>query len=75
MITQLESLLNSHFPKISPLTFLISHCSTDFNSYGPVTMATTTAHRINGRLSAPKVPGLGVEPLLEVLGNPVLEVK
>jgi L-alanine-DL-glutamate epimerase-like enolase superfamily enzyme len=34
-------------------------CSTDFNSYGPVTIAKTTAHRINGRLSAPVEPGLG----------------
>mmetsp|Transcript_20421 Transcript_20421/g.19742 ORF Transcript_20421/g.19742 Transcript_20421/m.19742 type:complete len:396 (+) Transcript_20421:166-1353(+) len=49
-------------------------CSTDFNSYGPVSIAKTSAHRSNGRLSAPMEPGLGVEPYYEILGNPVLDI-
>ena len=49
-------------------------CSTDFNSYGPVTIATTTAHRNNGRLSAPTEPGLGVEPIMHALGKPVIDI-
>jgi hypothetical protein len=48
--------------------------STDFNSYGPVTIAETTAHRIKGRLAAPKAPGLGVEPLYDVLGSPIMDI-
>jgi len=31
-------------------------------------------HRKNGQLSAPSEPGLGVEPLWEVLGEPVVDV-
>lgn len=49
-------------------------CSTDFNSYGPVTIAQTTAQRHNGRMAAPVEPGLGVEPLPEVLGKPLFEI-
>ena len=45
--------------------------STDFNSYGPVSIAETTAQRRNGRLAAPIEPGLGVTPRPEVLGAPV----
>jgi len=49
-------------------------CSTDFNSYGPTRTAVTTAHRRGGRLSAPTAPGLGVEPIMETLGAPVVDV-
>jgi len=49
-------------------------CSTDFNSYGPTRTAVTTAHRRGGRLSAPTAPGLGVEPIMEALGAPVVDV-
>ena len=50
-------------------------CSTDFASYGPVTLANTTALRTDGKLAAPVSAGLGAEPLWEVLGDPVFEVK
>ena len=50
---------------------LILFYSTDFNSYGPVSIAETTAQRRQGRLAAPVSPGLGVSPRLEVLGSPV----
>mmetsp|Transcript_55091 Transcript_55091/g.96461 ORF Transcript_55091/g.96461 Transcript_55091/m.96461 type:complete len:391 (-) Transcript_55091:127-1299(-) len=53
----------------TPPDFLF--CSTDFNSYGPVSIAETTAQRCNGRLAAPIEPGLGVTPRPEVLGEPV----
>ena len=31
--------------------------------------------RKNGRLAAAREPGLGVEPVFEVLGNPVIDIK
>ncbi|RYY84321.1 hypothetical protein EON63_09490 [archaeon] len=49
--------------------------STDFNSYGPVSIAETSAQRKNGYLAAPIEPGLGVKPRMEVLGDPVFDVK
>ncbi len=49
-------------------------CSTDFNSYGPKSIATTTAHRINGKMIAPIAAGLGVEPRWDILGDPVLDI-
>lgn len=48
-------------------------CSTDFNSYGPVQLAVTTARNKGGRLAAPTTPGLGVEVHWDVLGQPVYE--
>jgi cis-L-3-hydroxyproline dehydratase len=45
--------------------------STDFNSYGPVVIAETTAQRRQGRMAAPLTPGLGVVPSMEVLGAAV----
>jgi L-alanine-DL-glutamate epimerase-like enolase superfamily enzyme len=48
-------------------------CSTDFNSYGPVKIAETTAQRVDGRMSAPIEPGLGVRPKWDVLGSPVFD--
>jgi len=49
-------------------------CSTDFNSYGPTKIAVTTACRKEGMLAAPISPGLGVEPVAEVLGDPILVI-
>jgi len=48
-------------------------CSTDFNSYGPVDIAVTTARNQDGRLAAPTSPGLGVQVMWEVLGDAVFE--
>lgn len=48
-------------------------CSTDFNSYGPVVIANTTAIRKEGRLAAPKDAGLGVVPVESTLGKPCFE--
>lgn len=63
----------SHLAHSTPPEYLL--CSTDFNSYGPARIADTTAHRKGGLLCAPKVPGLGVEPLFDVLGDPVIDFK
>jgi L-alanine-DL-glutamate epimerase-like enolase superfamily enzyme len=48
--------------------------STDFNSYGTVSIAEGAPQRDNGRLSASTQPGLGIEPRMDVLGERVLEV-
>lgn len=48
--------------------------STDFNSYGTVSIAEGAPQRDNGRLAASTQPGLGVEPRMDVLGKRVLEV-
>lgn len=50
-------------------------CSTDFNSYGPVKIAHTTAQRHNGTLAAPMEPGLGVDVIESVLGAPLIDVQ
>ena len=58
------------------ILFSSAYCihSTDFNSYGPVSIAETTALRRGGYLAAPIEPGLGVRPRMEVLGNPVFDI-
>ncbi len=48
--------------------------STDFNSYVTVSIADGAPQRINGRMSASTLPGLGITPKMDVLGKPVLEV-
>jgi L-alanine-DL-glutamate epimerase-like enolase superfamily enzyme len=48
--------------------------ATDFNSYVTVSTAAGAPQRENGRMAASTAPGLGVEPRLEVLGRPVLEI-
>src|SRR4029077_3669238 len=48
--------------------------STDFNSYVTVSTAAGAPQRENGKKTASTAPGLGVEPRMEVLGRPVLEI-
>ena len=43
--------------------------ATDFNSYGTVDFADGAPKRVNGRMTAPNVPGLGVSPKCDVLGE------
>lgn len=62
----------AHLAHSCPPDFLFT--STDFNSYGTVSIAAGAPQRINGRLSASTAPGLGVSPLMDVLGDPVLVV-
>jgi L-alanine-DL-glutamate epimerase-like enolase superfamily enzyme len=61
----------AHLAQSTPAEFAFS--ATDFNSYGTVTLASGAPRRVDGRMRAPDGPGLGVAPLPEVLGAPVLE--
>ncbi|MEM9058110.1 MAG: enolase C-terminal domain-like protein, partial [Pseudomonadota bacterium] len=45
--------------------------ATDFNSYVTVHNATGAPQRVDGHMTAPTAPGLGVEPNRAVLGDPV----
>jgi L-alanine-DL-glutamate epimerase-like enolase superfamily enzyme len=49
--------------------------STDFNSYVTVSTATGAPHRENGRMAASMEPGLGIEPRMNILGEPVLSIE
>lgn len=48
--------------------------STDFNSYGSVSIAEGAPERVNGKMAASRAPGLGVVPRMDVLGEPILHV-
>jgi L-alanine-DL-glutamate epimerase-like enolase superfamily enzyme len=62
----------SHLAHSTPTELLFT--STDFNSYVTVPFADGAPQRVNGRMAASLSPGLGVEPVMSVLGDPVLEV-
>lgn len=59
----------AHLAQSTPADFLFS--STDFNSYVTQSIAEGAPERVNGRMAASEAPGLGVQPRLEVLGDPV----
>jgi L-alanine-DL-glutamate epimerase-like enolase superfamily enzyme len=63
----------AHLAHSTPSELLFS--STDFNSYVKLRTAEGAPQREAGRLAAPTRPGLGVKPLADVLGDPVLDVK
>ena len=63
----------AHLAHSCPPEFLFT--ATDFNSYTTATTAAGAPQRAHGRLAASTVPGLGVEPLMDVLGPPVLVVE
>jgi cis-L-3-hydroxyproline dehydratase len=48
--------------------------STDFNSYVTVSTATGAPQRLDGFMSASTAPGLGIEPRMDILGEPVVVV-
>jgi L-alanine-DL-glutamate epimerase-like enolase superfamily enzyme len=60
----------AHLAHSTPPELLFT--STDFNSYVTVSIAEGAPHKVNGRLAAPRQPGLGIEPRMDVLGKPVL---
>lgn len=62
----------AHLARSTPEEFCFS--ATDFNSYGTVDIATGAPKRVDGFMTASDAPGLGVEPILRVLGDAVLEV-
>ncbi len=59
----------AHLAHSTPAELLFT--STDFNSYGTVTIADGAPQRVDGRMAASASPGLGVVPRMEVLGDPV----
>ncbi len=63
----------SHLAHSTPPEYLFS--STDFNSYVTVSTAKGAPQRKDGRLAASHMPGLGIEPIFEVLGDPVASIK
>jgi L-alanine-DL-glutamate epimerase-like enolase superfamily enzyme len=62
----------AHLAHSTPTELLFT--STDFNSYVTPTLADGAPTGVNGRMAASEAPGLGIEPRMEVLGEPVFEV-
>jgi L-alanine-DL-glutamate epimerase-like enolase superfamily enzyme len=62
----------AHLAQSTPPEFLFT--TTDFNSYVTVSTAEGAPKRVNGRMAASKSPGLGIQPKLEALGKPVVEI-
>ncbi len=62
----------AHLAHSTPTEFLFT--STDFNSYVTVSNATGAPQRQDGRMAASTEPGLGVQPRLELLGDPQVDV-
>jgi len=62
----------AHLARSTPEEFCFS--ATDFNSYGTVDIAAGAPRRVDGRMTAPDTPGLGITPDFAVLGEPVLSV-
>jgi L-alanine-DL-glutamate epimerase-like enolase superfamily enzyme len=62
----------AHLAHSTPPEFLFS--TTDFNSYVTVSTADGAPQRVNGRMAAPKFPGLGIKPKMGVLGKPIVSI-
>ena len=62
----------THLAQSTPASFTFA--ATDFNSYVTVSTASGAPKRVAGRMSASNRPGLGADPRLSVLGNPVLDI-
>jgi cis-L-3-hydroxyproline dehydratase len=62
----------AHLAHSTPPAYLFT--TTDFNSYVTVSNAAGAPQRQNGRMAAPTLPGLGVEPRWELLGKTVISV-
>src|SRR6266436_351212 len=62
----------AHLAHSTPPEFLFS--STDFNSYVTVSIAEGAPERKKGRLAASSIPGLGIKPRWDVLGEPVFSI-
>ena len=63
----------AHLAQSTPPQFLFA--CTDFNSYGTKSIATGAPKGVNGGLTASKHPGLGIDPIPAVLGEPEFEIK
>lgn len=62
----------AHLAHSTPPEFLFT--TTDFNSYVTVSIAEGAPRRTKGRMAASRAPGLGVEPRMKVLGEPLVRV-
>ena len=63
----------AHLAHSTPPDFLFT--STDFNSYVTVSIAEGAPQRNQGRLAASTAPGLGIEPRMDVLGEPLARIE
>lgn len=62
----------AHLAQSTPEEFTFA--ATDFNSYGTKEIAAGAPKRVNGVMRAAEAPGLGVEPVMAALGEPVLQI-
>ena len=62
----------AHLAQSTPAEFLLA--ATDFNSYVTVSTAVGAPRREHGRMRAADRPGLGIEPRVDVLKEPVLHI-
>jgi L-alanine-DL-glutamate epimerase-like enolase superfamily enzyme len=62
----------AHLAHSTPPEFLFT--ATDFNSYVTISTAEGAPRRVEGRMAAPLVPGLGISPRMDVLGEPAVVV-
>ena len=62
----------AHLAHSTPTELLFT--STDFNSYVTVSIASGAPQRQGGRMAASQDPGLGIQPRMDVLGEPVLDI-
>ena len=62
----------AHLAHSTPEAFRFT--STDFNSYVTVSTATGAPQRVNGFMQASTAPGLGIQPRMDVLGDPIVSV-
>jgi L-alanine-DL-glutamate epimerase-like enolase superfamily enzyme len=63
----------AHLAQSTPEEFCFS--ATDFNSYGSRTIADGAPQRVDGFMSAPDAPGLGIVPRIETFGDPVISIR
>lgn len=62
----------AHLAHSTPTEFLFT--TTDFNSYVTISTADGAPQRRNGRMAASTQPGLGIQPKMDVLGQPLVDV-
>lgn len=62
----------AHLAHSTPTEFLFT--STDFNSYVTVSTADGAPQRKEGRMAASRSPGLGIQPKMAILGEPVVTI-
>ncbi len=58
----------AHLAHSTPSDFLFT--ATDFNSYVTQPLADGAPQRVKGRMASSRAPGLGIEPMMDVLGDP-----